>query len=188
MYLIVGLGNPGDKYAHTRHNAGFDVLEILSQLHHCKIGKLHCKALTGEYFVGTEKVILARPQTFMNNSGESVLALVQYYKIPLSNLLVVYDDIDLETGHIRIRQKGSAGTHNGMRSILYHLQQETFPRIRVGMSRPQAGQENLISYVLGHYTSEEKERVFDAMKNAADACDLFVSQGVQVAMAKYNGL
>ena len=187
MFLIVGLGNPGEKYEHTRHNAGFDVLSILSEMHACPIRKSQCKALTGEFFVGTEKVMLALPQTFMNSSGESVLALVDYYQIPLDHVLVVYDDVDLAVGRIRIRQKGSAGTHNGMRSIVSLLNDEGFPRIRIGMSKPQRGETDLISYVLGRYAPEEKEKVFAAMQDAADACDLFVTEGIQAAMAKYNG-
>ena len=139
MYLIVGLGNPGTKYAHTRHNVGFDVLDALSKKLGVSISRERDNALTGECFVGGQKVILALPQTYMNLSGEAVLPLANYYKIPPENLLVVYDDIDLAQGTIRIRKNGSAGTHNGMRSIVGLLGYEDFPRLRVGVGQKREG-------------------------------------------------
>ena len=135
MYLIVGLGNPGPKYAHTRHNVGFDVLDALAERLGVSISREKEKALLGECFVGGSKVILALPQTYMNLSGEAVSRLVNWYRVPLENLLVVYDDIDLAQGAIRIRKNGSAGTHNGMRSIMELLGSEAFPRLRVGVGQ-----------------------------------------------------
>ena len=185
MYLIVGLGNPGSKYAHTRHNVGFDVLDALSRKLGVSISRERDNALTGECFVGGQKVILAMPQTYMNLSGEAVLPLANYYKIPPENLLVVYDDIDLPQGHIRIRKNGSAGTHNGMRSIIGLLGYDNFPRLRVGVGQRREGYE-LVDWVLGHYIGEEQEIMDKAFDLAADAVIDYIENGIESAMCKYN--
>jgi len=185
MHLIVGLGNPGTKYAHTRHNVGFDVLEALSRKLGVSISREKEQALIGECFVGGQKVILALPQTFMNLSGESVMRLVNWYKIEPENLLVVYDDIDLPQGHIRIRKNGSAGTHNGMRSIVGLLGYENFPRLRVGVGQKREGYE-LADWVLGHYIGEEQEVADKAFAQAADAIVEYIEHGVESAMCLYN--
>lgn len=185
MYLIVGLGNPGAQYAHTRHNVGFDVLDALSKKLNVPISRERDNALTGECFVGGQKVILALPQTYMNLSGEAVLPLANYYKIPPENLLVVYDDIDLPQGHIRIRKNGSAGTHNGMRSIVGLLGYENFPRLRVGVGQKREGYE-LADWVLGHYIGEEQEMADKAFALAADAIVDYIQNGIESAMRTYN--
>ncbi len=185
MYLIVGLGNPGSKYAHTRHNVGFDVLEALSRKLNVSISREKHNALTGECFVGGQKVILALPQTFMNLSGEAVRPLCNFYKIPPENLLVVYDDIDIPQGHIRIRKNGSAGTHNGMRSIVGLLGYENFPRLRVGVGQKREGYE-LADWVLGHYIGEEQDVADKAFQQAADAIVEYIEHGIDSAMTKYN--
>ena len=185
MYLIVGLGNPGAKYAHTRHNVGFDVLEKLSRKLNISISREKHGALVGEGFVGGQKVILALPQTFMNLSGEAVMPLANWYKVPPENLLVVYDDIDLQPGHIRIRKNGSAGTHNGMRSIVGLLGYENFPRLRVGVGQKREGYE-LADWVLGHYIGEEQEAADKAFELAADAIIDYIENGIESAMCKYN--
>ena len=185
MYLIVGLGNPGSKYAHTRHNVGFDVLEKLSRKLGVSISREKEEALIGECFVAGQKVILALPQTYMNLSGESVMRLVNWYKIPPENLLVVYDDIDLAQGAIRIRKNGSAGTHNGMRSIVGLLGYENFPRLRVGVGKKREGYE-LADWVLGHYIGEEQEVADNAFEAAADAIVDYIENGIESAMCKYN--
>jgi len=185
MYLIVGLGNPGSKYAHTRHNVGFDVMDALSKKLGVSINRERDNALTGECFVGGQKVILALPQTYMNLSGEAVLPLANYYKIPPENLLVVYDDIDLPQGHIRIRKNGSAGTHNGMRSIVGLLGYENFPRLRVGVGQKREGYE-LADWVLGHYIGEEQETADKAFELAADAIVDYIHNGIESAMRTYN--
>ena len=185
MYLIVGLGNPGSKYAHTRHNVGFDVLEALSRKLGVSISRERDNALIGECFVGGQKVILAMPQTYMNLSGEAVMPLANYFKIPPENLLVVYDDIDLPQGHIRIRKNGSAGTHNGMRSIVGLLGYENFPRLRVGVGQKREGYE-LADWVLGHYIGEEQEVADKAFELAADAIVDYIENGIESAMCKYN--
>jgi len=185
MYLIVGLGNPGAKYAHTRHNVGFDVLDALSRKLNVSISRERDNALIGECFVGGQKVILAMPQTYMNLSGEAVMPLASYFKIPPENLLVVYDDIDLPQGHIRIRKNGSAGTHNGMRSIVGLLGYENFPRLRVGVGQKREGYE-LADWVLGHYIGEEQEVADKAFALAADAIVDYIQNGIESAMRTYN--
>lgn len=185
MYLIVGLGNPGSKYAHTRHNVGFDVLEALSKKLNVSISRERDNALIGECFVGGQKVILAMPQTYMNLSGEAVMPLASYFKIPPENLMVVYDDIDIPQGHIRIRKNGSAGTHNGMRSIVGLLGYENFPRLRVGVGQKREGYE-LADWVLGHYIGEEQEVADKAFAQAADAIVDYIQNGIDSAMRTYN--
>ncbi len=185
MYLIVGLGNPGSKYAHTRHNVGFDVLDALGKKLNVSISREKNNALIGECFVAGQKVILAMPQTFMNLSGEAVMPLANFYKIPPENLLVVYDDIDLPQGHIRIRKNGSAGTHNGMRSIVGLLGYENFPRLRVGVGQKREGYE-LADWVLGHYIGEEQEVADKAFATAADAIVDYIENGIESAMRTYN--
>lgn len=186
MFLIVGLGNPGGKYEHTRHNVGFDVLTLLSQKLQTPVARKKCKALVGETFVGGEKVVLAMPQTYMNLSGESVQALMRWYRTEPGHLLVIYDDIDLAPGILRIRRDGSAGTHNGMRSIIDSIGTEAFPRIRVGVGQRQPGYE-LADWVLSHYnTPEDRKVAYDAYLRAADAAMEFVRSGIESAMQKYS--
>ena len=155
MYIIVGLGNPGDKYEKTRHNVGFNVIDLLAKEYSIDVSKLKHKALIGEGRVGTEKVILVKPMTYMNLSGESVVDICNYYNVDLENVIVIYDDIDLDVGKIRIRKKGSGGTHNGMRSIIKCLGSNEFPRVRVGISKPKNGQD-LADFVLSRFAKEDE--------------------------------
>lgn len=181
MYVVVGLGNPGKKYERTRHNAGFDAVELLAARHNIRLTKLKCKALIGEGTIGGERVALAQPQTFMNLSGESVRELVSWYKIDLSRLIVVYDDCDLPFGKLRVREKGSAGTHNGMRSIIYQLARDDFPRVRVGIGRQPEGWD-LADYVLsGYHTEEERKIAYDALVKAGEAVEKIILEGVPKA-------
>ncbi len=178
MYVVVGLGNPGRKYARTRHNAGFDAVEILASRLGVSMTKLRCKALIGEGTVGGERVVLAQPQTFMNLSGESVRELVSWYKIDLDHLIVIYDDCDLPLGRLRVRAKGSAGTHNGMKSVLYQLGSEDFPRVRVGIGRPPEGWD-LADYVLSGYPAASDRKVmFDALTKAGEAVEKIILEGL----------
>lgn len=185
MYLIVGLGNPGKQYAHTRHNVGFDVLEKLSAKMGVSITRSKSKALVGEGFVAGQKVVLALPQTFMNLSGEAVQELAHWYKVEPEHLMIVYDDVDLAPGFIRIRKNGSAGTHNGMRSIIGCLGYENFPRLRVGVGQKREGYE-LADWVLGHYIGEEADAADRAFDLAAEALLDYIQNGVESAMCKYN--
>lgn len=185
MYLIVGLGNPGDKYRYTRHNAGFMVLDYFAAAHNISINRIKHKAVLGEGFIGPEKVILAKPQTYMNLSGESVLELMNWYKEDISRLIVVYDDVDLPVGRIRIRPEGSSGTHNGMKSIIYILNTDKFPRVRVGIGK-QPDYMDLADYVLGKFPDEEIPLMEEAVKRSALAIEEIVKNGVNSAMNKYN--
>ena len=186
MKVIIGLGNPGAKYAHTRHNVGFDVVDILSQRWNVPLKKAKCKALVGEGAFEGERVALAQPQTYMNLSGESVVDLVNWYKPEPDGLIVVYDDCDLPFGKFRLRGGGSAGTHNGMRSILYLLGREDFARARVGIGRPPEGWD-LRDFVLQQYaTKEERQVAFDAYVRAAEAVECWVKDGIEAAMQRYN--
>lgn len=187
MFLIVGLGNPGSKYEHTRHNVGFDVVEILSQKLNLPVGRTKCQAQVGEGTYEGQRIALCRPQTYMNLSGASVQALMHWYKVPPENLLVIYDDVDLPPGKLRVRPSGGPGTHNGMRSIVGEIGSEAFPRIRVGIGDKPEGWE-LADWVLSHYAAkEERQLAFDAYMLAADAALCFVKEGVEAAMRKYNG-
>lgn len=185
MYLIVGLGNPGKQYAHTRHNVGFDVLEKLSAKMGVSITRSKSKALVGEGFVAGQKVVLALPQTFMNLSGEAVQELAHWYRVEPEHLMIVYDDVDLAPGFIRIRKNGSAGTHNGMRSIIGCLGYENFPRLRVGVGQKREGYE-LADWVLGHYIGEEADAADRAFDLAAEALLDYIQNGIESAMCKYN--
>ena len=186
MYLIAGLGNPGDLYEHTRHNVGFDVLTLLSQQLQIPITRKRASALVGEGLFAGEKVVLCKPQTYMNASGEAIAELVRWYKLPPEQLLVIYDDIDLAPGWLRIRPNGSAGTHNGMRSIVSCLGTEAFPRIRVGIGgRPPAFE--LADWVLSRYhTPEERAVAQDAYQRAADAALAWMHAGINSAMNQFN--
>ena len=181
MYLIVGLGNPGSKYARTRHNVGFDVVELLADKLNTRLTKLKCKALLAETKIGDERVVLAQPQTFMNLSGESVVELMNWYKVPIEHLIVCYDDIDLDLGALRVRAKGSAGTHNGMRSIIYLLGKDNFPRVRVGIGKPAPGWD-LVDHVLaGYQTPKDRELAFGGYLDAVDTIIELVKNGPEAA-------
>jgi len=186
LTVIVGLGNPGRKYENTRHNAGFMAVDLLADKYGIKVNSLRHKALTGDGMIEGKRVLLAKPQTFMNLSGESVRDIVEYYRVPMENLVVIYDDADLPAGALRIRPKGSSGTHNGMRSIIYHLQSDAFPRIRIGIGKAPEGWD-LADYVLGEFGSEEADTVGDCIRRAAEAAAVIVAEGIEKAMSRFNG-
>ena len=185
MYLIVGLGNPGDKYKYTKHNVGFMVLDYFASAHNISISRIKHKAVLGEGNIGQEKVILAKPQTYMNLSGESVQELMHWYKCDISRLIVIYDDVDIAVGRIRIRPEGSSGTHNGMKSIIYILNEDKFPRVRVGIGR-QPDYMDLGDYVLSRFSEEEIPSMEEAVKKSALAIEEIIKNGVTSAMNKYN--
>ena len=186
MYLIVGLGNPEKKYEKTFHNMGFLVAGDVAELLNVKFKKKECEASVAEAFVGGEKVIIARPMTYMNNSGRAVKQLMAKYKISEENLIVVYDDYDLPKGKIRIRAAGSAGTHNGMRSILGETGLKNFPRIRVGI-RDEAVNVPIIDYVLAEIRKDDYELFANACKKAAEAAVEFArGTRIDLVMGKYN--
>ena len=185
MYLIAGLGNPTKKYEGTRHNVGFETVDIIADSQGIALSSNKHKAVYGQGFIGGEKVILAKPQTFMNLSGEAIRALVDFYKIEPDHVLIISDDIDLPLGQLRIRQKGSAGGHNGLKNIIAHLGSQDFPRIKIGIgSKPEGW--DLADYVLSKYSKEHRVVMTNAQKDAAEAAALIVSGRVSEAMNRYN--
>ncbi|MEN6314979.1 MAG: aminoacyl-tRNA hydrolase [Clostridiaceae bacterium] len=186
LTIIVGLGNPGNKYENTRHNVGFRTIDYISGKYGVKVDRLRHKALTGDGAIKGERVLLVKPQTFMNLSGESVRDIMEWYKVPLENLIVIYDDADLPAGTIRVRPKGSSGTHNGMKSIIYQLQSDDFPRIRIGIGKAPEGWD-LADYVLGRFSSEESAVIMQSIGRASDAAVAVMTGGVASAMNQYNG-
>ena len=186
MYLIAGLGNPGKQYERTRHNMGFDTIDELVDRHRIPGSGIQHKAMYGKGMIAGEKVILAKPLTYMNLSGDSVREFINYYKMdPETELIVIYDDIDLEPGQIRIRKKGSAGGHNGMKSIISQIGTQNFYRVKVGVGAKPAGWD-LADYVLGRFSTKEREEVDKAIEEAADAVEVILGEGIDAAMNKYN--
>lgn len=185
MKIIVGLGNPGAKYAGTRHNIGFSVIDELAEKYNISLGDKKHKAIFGKGVIEGEKTILAMPQTFMNLSGESVRELIDYYKCDPSDLIVIYDDIDLDVGKLRIREKGSAGGHNGMKNIIMHLGSQDFIRIRVGVGAKPKNMD-LADYVLSRFGKDDLPFIRESCTKACDAVALIVSDGVAAAMNRYN--
>lgn len=187
MYLVVGLGNPGRDYVGTRHNVGFETADVICSKYDIKLNKEKFRAIYGEGRIGGERVIVAKPQTFMNLSGESVREIMSWYKIEPENLIVVYDDISLETGTLRIRPKGSAGGHNGIKNIIYQLNTDMFPRIKIGISAPKNDEYELVDYVLGKFSKEEVDVLIKVAIKAAESVEVIIKDGVELAMSKFNG-
>lgn len=185
MFLIVGLGNPGKEYEHTRHNVGFDIIDLISEKYNIDVNRKKFKGMYGDGKINGEKVLLLKPTTYMNLSGESVREIIEFYKIPNENIIVIYDDISLEVGRLRIREKGSAGGHNGIKSIISNLGSEVFPRIKVGVGQP--SKEELVSFVLGKFSKEDREKLEKTFKAAIDAVGAIIKEGTVEAMNKYNG-
>lgn len=183
MYLIVGLGNPGREYENTRHNVGFVAIDYLAEKLGIKLGKIKFKGIYGEGFIGNEKCILLKPQTFMNLSGQSVREAAEFYKIEPQNIIVMYDDVNLEVGKVRIRPSGSAGGHNGMKNIIYLLNTDEFPRIRFGVGAPE---HDLVDHVLGKFSDEDGKSVTNAIKNTDDILNVIFKMGVGEAMSRFN--
>ena len=185
MKLIVGLGNPGKDYAGTRHNIGFEAIQKLAYDHNIDINRAKFRAHFGEGFIGRTKVILARPQTFMNLSGEAVRDIMAFYKMEQEDLIVIYDDVSLAPGAIRVRETGSAGGHNGIKNILYHLETDEFLRVRVGIGEKPKGWD-LADYVLSKFRPNEMDDIVDGITQATEAVELILSEGVKSAMNRFN--
>ena len=185
MYIIVGLGNPGKQYEHTRHNVGFEVIDILAdRIGICIEEKKH-KALCGRGILEGQKVVLVKPQTFMNLSGESVRAIFDFYKVESKDIIIVYDDVSLEPGQLRIRGKGSAGGHNGIKNIIAHLGTQEFPRVKVGVGEKPKGMD-LADYVLSRFSKEEQDTMEEAFHEAANPVALIVQKDIDSAMNHFN--
>lgn len=184
MYAIFGLGNPEKQYDKTRHNIGFDVIDELAMQMGVAVNTKRHKALCGLGMIGGEKVVLVKPQTYMNLSGESVRAVVDFYKLdPEEDIIVIYDDISLDVGSLRIRAKGSAGGHNGIKSIIAHTGTQTFKRIKVGVG---ANQGDMVKHVLGKFSPNERKIMEESVRNAASAAEIMIIEDINTAMNRYN--
>ena len=186
-WLLVGLGNPGDQYENTRHNVGFLVADELAERSHVPVQRLKFRALTNTVTIGDRKVLLMKPVTYMNLSGEAVHEAAAFYKIPPERVLVISDEVSLAPGKIRVRRSGSAGGHNGLKNIIAHLGTDQFPRIRLGVGQKPHPDYDMADWVLGKFQGEDKKAVEAAVKKAADAAECLIREGVDKAMNQYNG-
>lgn len=186
MYIIVGLGNPGRKYENTRHNVGFMAIDELAGKHRIAVSEKKHKAEIGKGIIGGEKAILVKPQTFMNLSGESVREIIDYYKIEeKTELIVISDDVSLDVGALRIRKKGSAGGHNGLKNIILHLGHDEFQRIKIGVGK-KPDDYDLADYVLGHFSKDDSGQIAESARRAADAVEAIITDGADSAMNQFN--
>ena len=185
MYLIVGLGNPESDYSNTRHNMGFNTINNLAEKFDIKVNRKKFDGIYGDGIIENEKVILLKPQTYMNLSGKSIIQFINFYKLELENLIVIYDDIDVEKGNIKIRKKGGAGSHNGMKSVVQEVNSEDFVRVRVGIGSPE-DKSDMINYVIGAIPEEEKIVLDEGSKKASEAVVEIIKNGIDSAMNKFN--
>ena len=185
-WLLVGLGNPGNQYAATRHNMGFMALDRLADREGFRFNKLRFRAWTGQWKVGDQQVLVMKPQTYMNLSGESVGEAARFYKIPADHVLVISDDVSLPAGKLRIRGGGSAGGHNGLKNIIQHLGTDRFPRIKVGVGSPRPGEHDMVDWVMGKPMGEDRTAVEDALDRAGDAAKTLITEGIDRAMNRFN--
>ena len=186
MKMFAGLGNPGAEYAATRHNVGFMLADALAARWNASGWRTKQDALVSEARLGAEKVLLVKPLTYMNESGRAVGPLLSWYKLAPEDLIVAHDDMDLPVGTIRLRKKGSAGGHNGMKSILYHVQDENFPRVRIGVGHPVHGREQVIRHVLSPFSGEDAQKIHEAIEYLLPAVECILTEGIDLAMNKYN--
>lgn len=184
MYLIVGLGNPGEQYRNTRHNVGFNVIDLIGEKYNISINRIKFKGVYGEGMLKNEKVMLLKPSTYMNLSGESIREAAAFYKIPMEEIIVLHDDISLEVGRMRIREKGSAGGHNGIKSIISQLSTDVFPRVKIGVGQPK---DELVSHVLGRFDQSEGKILNEVFKAVVDAVEIMIEKGTVEAMNRFNG-
>ena len=184
MFLIVGLGNPGKEYDGTRHNIGFEAIDYLARKYNIDINRSKFKGVFGEGFINGQKVILLKPTTYMNLSGESIREAINFYKINNDEIIVIYDDISLEIGKLRIREKGSAGGHNGIKSTIANIGGDVFPRIKIGVGQPKG---DLVSHVLGRFNKEEAQDLNEVIEASAKAVEIIIKYGTKEAMNELNG-
>ena len=184
MFLIVGLGNPGKEYEGTRHNIGFAAIDYIADKYNIELNRIKFKGVFGEGLINGKKVILLKPTTYMNLSGESIREVVNFYKISNEEIIVIYDDISLEVGRIRIREKGSAGGHNGIKSIIAHLGSDIFSRIKIGVGQPKS---DLVNHVLGKFSKEEREVLEETLKAVVDSVEVIIKTDTKEAMNRFNG-
>ena len=186
MWLLVGLGNPGDEYANTRHNVGFQVADELARRHRLSFGRTKFRAAAATGAIDGTRVVLLKPRTFMNDSGWAVRRAADFYQVEPPRVFVLYDDLDLPLGKLRIRESGSAGGHNGVRSIIDHLHSDAFPRLKVGIGRPYR-ERGAVDHVLAPFTAEERPVIEESIGRAADAVELALKEDVRAAMNRFNG-
>lgn len=184
MFLIVGLGNPGKEYDNTRHNIGFEVVDYIAHKYNIELNRVKFKGIYGEGFIANKKVILLKPTTYMNLSGDSIREVMNFYKLAEGEVIVLYDDISLGIGRLRIREKGSAGGHNGIKSIITNLSTDIFPRIKIGVGQPKG---DLVSHVLGKFNKDEQEILKESMEASALAVEIILKEDTKEAMNKLNG-
>lgn len=185
MYLIVGLGNPEPDYSKTRHNMGFDVINELAEKYEIDLSRTKYEGIYGSGIIGEEKVVLVKPQTYMNSSGKCIKPFVDFYKIPLENVLVIFDDMDIPVGEIKVRKQGSGGSHNGAKSVIHELKSELFPRIRVGIGKP-IEEYNSVDYVIGEIDEETYSKLQEGVPKAITAIEEVLKNGIEVAMSRCN--
>lgn len=186
MFVVVGLGNPGKDYVGTRHNIGFATIDLLAERNNITMNKIKFKSVYGEGNIKGKKVILVKPQTYMNNSGMAVREICEFYKLPIKNLIVIVDDIDIDFASIRIRGKGSAGSHNGLKSIINHLKDNNFPRIKIGIGKKQHEQQDLADFVLSKFSKDEIMDINDSILTAAEAVETMIKYDINTAMNQFN--
>ncbi|MBC5624205.1 aminoacyl-tRNA hydrolase [Clostridium sp. NSJ-49] len=184
MFLIVGLGNPGKEYEGTRHNIGFEAVDYIADKYNIELNRIKFKGIFGEGMINGKKVILLKPTTYMNLSGESIREVVNFYKISNEEIIVIYDDISLEVGRLRIREKGSHGGHNGIKSIIANLSSDVFPRVKIGVGGPKG---DLVSHVLGKFSNSEIEILRESIMATSEAVTTILSKDTKEAMNKFNG-
>lgn len=184
MFLIVGLGNPGKEYKNTRHNIGFDAIDVMADKYNIEVNRIKFKGVCGEGYIGSDKIMLLKPSTYMNLSGESVREVMDFYKLSKDDVLVIYDDISLEVGRLRIREKGSAGGHNGIKSIISHMGTDEFSRIKIGVGQPKG---DLVNYVLGNFSKEDRKYLDEVLNVVVSAAEVIVNDDTKEAMNKFNG-
>lgn len=185
MYLIVGLGNPENEYAKTRHNMGFDTVNKIASKYKIEMNRTKFNSIYGSGSINGEKVVLVKPQTYMNLSGQAVREFVNFYKVEKEELIIIYDDMDIEVGTMKIRKKGGPGSHNGMKSVVQEIGNTDFPRVRIGIGTPKY-KNDAINYVIGHLTEEEYEELQVGVEKASMAIEELVKSGIDIAMNKYN--
>ncbi|MGG7059499.1 aminoacyl-tRNA hydrolase [Clostridium nigeriense] len=184
MFLVVGLGNPGKEYDGTRHNIGFEAVDYISKKYNIDVNRTKFKGVFGEGFINGCKVVLLKPTTYMNLSGESIREAINFYKLEKEEVIVIYDDISLEVGKLRIREKGSAGGHNGIKSIIANMSTDVFPRIKIGVGQPKG---DLVSHVLGKFSKEELQDLNEVIDASAKAVEIIIKDGTKEAMNELNG-
>ena len=185
-YIIAGLGNPGAKYEMTRHNTGFMMIDLLSEKYDLKVNKIQFKSVTCQAEISGKKCLIMKPQTFMNNSGEAIREASSFYKIPPENIIIVFDDISLECGKLRIRRKGTDGGHNGIKSIIYHLSSDNFPRIKIGVGKKPHPDYDLADWVLSSFKKEDIPLMKESCQKAVEAVEVMLTGDIDKAMNKYN--